>query len=69
MKLDPDAISVLKILDKFFRERGLNYVLIGALVPKILITSPVLGDHRPTSDIDLTLYMNAWSDFEKLRII
>lgn len=67
MKLDSNIISVMKVLDKFFRERGLNYVLIGAQVPKILITSPVLDEHRPTNDIDLTLYMNIWSDFEKLK--
>lgn len=67
MKLDPEAISVLKILDEYFRKRGLQYVLIGAQVPKILISSPVLDDHRPTLDVDITFKLENWSDFNKLK--
>lgn len=67
MKLEPELISTLKILDHYFREKGINYALIGAQVPRILIDLPVLSGHRPTQDIDIALKSNSWNDFEQIK--
>ncbi len=67
MKLEPGLILVLEILDKYFRKKGINYALIGAQVPCLLIDVPVLSEHRPTLDIDITLQSSSWSDFEIIK--
>ena len=67
MKLEPELIATLKILDKYFRKKGISYALIGAQVPRILINFPVMSEHRPTRDIDITLQSNSWRDFEIIK--
>ena len=67
MKLEPELIATLKILDKYFREKGINYTLIGAQVPHILIDFPVALEHRPTRDIDITLKSYSWKDFDIIK--
>ncbi|MBC8382791.1 MAG: nucleotidyl transferase AbiEii/AbiGii toxin family protein [Candidatus Cloacimonetes bacterium] len=67
MKLEPELIATLKILDKYFLKKGINYTLIGAQVPRILINFPVMSEHRPTQDIDITLRSNSWKDFEIIK--
>ncbi len=67
MKLEADIITTLKILDTFFRSKGIKYALIGAQVPRLLITFPVLDEHRPTRDIDVTLQLEDWSDYDKIK--
>jgi len=67
MKLEPELISTLKVLDNYFNEKGINYALIGAQVPRILIDLPVASEHRPTQDIDITLQSYSWKDFEEIK--
>lgn len=67
MKLEPDIIKALKILDRYFRAKGIKYVLIGAQVPKLLITSLVSDEHRPTRDVDVTLQLEEWSDYKNVK--
>jgi Uncharacterized protein conserved in bacteria len=67
MKLEPELIATLTVLDNYFQEKGINYTLIGAQVPRILIDFPVASDHRPTQDIDITLQSQSWKDFEEIK--
>ncbi len=67
MKLDPASISVLKILAEYFRSKGITFVLIGAQVPRLLITAAVAEEHRPTMDVDISLQMQSWADFAVVK--
>lgn len=67
MKLEQELIEVLKIINFFFSKNDINYALIGAQVPRILIKFPVSTNIRPTKDIDLLISTNSWDEFQQLK--
>jgi len=66
MKLEKELVDTLRILDEYFKKHDIKYVLIGAQVPKILLSLDRNPDSRPTKDIDLALEFDSWDDYSKV---
>lgn len=66
MKLEKELVDTLRILDEYFKKHDIKYVLIGAQVPKILLSLDMNPDSRPTKDIDLALEFDSWDDYSKV---
>ena len=68
--MNPDLIKVLKKLDRLFKQEKINYVLVGALVPQILIDMQEKDGHgygiRKTIDVDFVVNMKSWEGYEYL---
>ena len=68
MKLDEKALAALRIVSEVLATGRHRFVLIGATVPQIRID---LEDNagpknRPTRDIDATVEVSDWPDFERI---
>ena len=68
MKLDQKALSALRIVSSLLAEDRHRFVLIGATVPQLLLD--LAEDRRPmsrpTRDIDATVEVANWPDFERI---
>src|SRR6056297_1541416 len=60
--------SIIIKLDKFFKNNNLNYVMIGATVPSLLIDLKQGGTgFRGTEDVDYSNEVKSWQDFETIK--
>ena len=60
--------SIIIKLDKFFKNYNLNYVVIGATVPSLLIDLKQGGTgFRGTEDVDYSIEVKSWQDFETIK--
>lgn len=67
MILEKDLVNTLKILDSFFKNKNITYIMIGAQVPKILFSlDKSEEEYRPTKDLDLSIKCCVWDDYYSL---
>ncbi|MBU0713397.1 hypothetical protein KJ762_15000 [bacterium] len=71
MTMDKDIIRLLRVLFSYFEKKGYRYALIGANVPLILIDQKEANGKgygiRPTYDVDLTVEIEDWDDYQRLK--
>ena len=68
MKLEKDLLEALIKLIRFFEEKNIRFVLIGALVPALLIDlknseNKIYGS-RETKDIDCSINIDNWEEYD-----
>lgn len=60
--------SIIKKLDEYFQHNSVNYVMIGATVPFLLIDLKQGGTgFRGTEDVDYSIEVESWQDFETIK--
>ena len=71
MKYTQDMVNIFQLLSDFFKKENINYVLIGATVPLILIDLKERNGKgfgiRPTKDLDFTIIIKNWKSFTELK--
>jgi len=60
--------SIIKKLDEYFKQNRINYVIIGATVPYLLIDLKQGGTgFRGTEDVDYSIKIEDWQNFETIK--
>lgn len=71
MELAQELIHIFQMLSDFFKKENINFVLIGATVPLILIDLKEKNGTnfgiRPTKDLDFTVLIKDWRSFKELK--
>ena len=63
-RIEPFLIPVVSDLVQGLREIGVDFCLVGALVPEILLN---VRPRRMTNDVDVTVVVETLTDFERLK--
>ena len=63
-RIEPFLIPVISDLVQGLREIGVDFCLVGALVPEILLN---VRPRRMTNDVDVTVVVETLTDFERLK--
>ncbi len=70
MKETPDFEMVLKKLSDLFSQKKINYILIGAVVPRLLIDFREKNGKgygiRKTTDVDFAVRASSWKNYQNL---
>lgn len=61
-KIEGDLAGALRLLHNYFEQKGIPFVLVGALVPAILLSSEV--GLRETRDADHVIKLSSWAEWE-----
>ena len=70
MRLEPGLRAVIQKLDEIFKKSNTRYILIGALVPRILIDLRESDDKgwgiRKTVDVDFAIQVKSWNAYHQI---